>query len=253
MEHNGTWARRCPSPNCIEAAADRHATTRTYVKRSSPIAPTHIRHLFFALGILLACRLTAAATVITDTVDYNPAGVIRAAVEWPRETPMRASVGVVAPGWSAIVQQESLGEVKRVAGLGGTFSRDGVAQVDGDRVAIFQSAEPARVTYRCVAPDANIPLAGVFWFANFPIKTFDGGSIRIGDSDVALFPAKSVETRAMADAAADHVTICSADGRTTIELTFDRVVPIRVQDVTAYGDPSFQIYGDAVEIERDRL
>jgi O-glycosyl hydrolase len=207
---------------------------------------------FCALGFLLACCLAAAPTIGADAVDYDPNGIIRAAVEWPRETPMRASVGVVAPGWKSIVQQETLGEVKRVAGADGAFSRDGIAQLDGRRVAISQSAEPTCVTYRCIAPDADVSLAGVYWFANFPIKTFTGGRIRIGERDIALAPAKNIETRALGDAAADRVTIRSADGRTTIELAFDRVVSVRVQDVTAYGDPSFQIYVPIVEGDLSR-
>ena len=51
----------------------------------------------------------------------------------------------------------------------------------------------------------------------------------------------------MSDALADRVTVRSADHRKTIELTFDRPVSVRVQDASAFGDPSFQIYAPVAE------
>ena len=200
-----------------------------------------------ALAAIVASPEPACAADLIDTIDYDPAGVIRAAVQWPRETPIRANVGVVEREWKRIIPQESFSDVKRTAGAGGTFVRDGAADVDGQRIVISQSAGPTRVTYRCSAPSTDVPLTGVYWFANCPIKTFSGGSIHIGNRAIALVPAKSAETRALGDATSSRVTITSADGRTMIELTFDRPVPIRIQDVTTYGDPSFQIYVPIVE------
>lgn len=202
------------------------------------------RTVLLAFAALALCVSVVRAA---DPIDYDADGRINAVIDWPREAPLKAGTWIVGPGWQNIVRQELLSDVKYTPGAKGEFTREGHGLINGGRIDLGQSANGRQTTYRLLAPDNDVSIEGVYWLANVPIDAFKGGSAKIAGKTIALEPAKSPETRALGEATADHVTLRSADGRTTIEIAFDREVHVRVQDVSSYGEQSFQIYAAIVE------
>lgn len=194
--------------------------------------------------LLAAC---APHTQASDALVFDLTGRVRAVIDWPRESFLRGEAWIVGPGWKTIVRQDSLIDAKRSAGKDGDFTREGHTEVDGRRVDLSESVHGQTITYRTLAPDADVAVEGVYWLANVPIDEFKGGTATIGTKSIRLEPAISPDRRFLGDATVDSLALRTADGRTTIEIRFDRAVRIRAQDVTSFGDKSFQLYAAIIE------
>lgn len=197
---------------------------------------------FFCRVLVAACLCVSAPrdALAAEAFDFDAWGNIRAAVDGPRETTLRAGLWVVGKGWNPIVRQESLSDFNRTPGEAGALSIAGDAHLAGAIVRLQQTIRDTAIDYRCSTTDAA-PIEGVYWHVDLPIAAFAGGLVKIGDRDFTLTPAKSADARALFDAKADRVRFRDKDGRTMIDLTFDRAVHIRVQDISSYGEASFQL------------
>ena len=199
------------------------------------------------LLVVLTCAAPSLGAEPLSELDYDVLGQVRAVVDWPREVSLRAGLTVVGPGWNPTVPQYQLAESKRIAHDDGSFDIHGHMDIDGKRIAVEETAGTSVITYRCNASDADVPLTGIFWMANLPIDRFDGGSIRLGEANIPLRKAANPAARELAAIDSDHASIRSADGQITIDLTCDGIRKFRVQDVSSFGDPSFQVYVPLIE------
>jgi hypothetical protein len=189
----------------------------------------------WALGCLLAALAVSIASAQTAVTDRH--GAIKALRIDGEYLAVQTDVRVPLKGWGRIPHLGDARDV-RFSDEGGKRTWTGRIEVEpGKNYRFTQALEEADGTvflWLEVTAEAEVEIEGVFFWLDVPIESFSGGSCELRSGDRAAtsaeFPREQPENRHFLRASADGLNMASAGDRTRLGLSFDRAIPVTVQD-----------------------
>jgi O-glycosyl hydrolase len=196
---------------------------------------------FLAIGLSMLCTCACAAeTVVTDGK-----GGIAALYSQGEQLDVRANVRVPLKGWGKFVGLADAQEVKTTR-EGGRTSWTGRLELEpGKSYRYEETLSEAEGAVRLdikVTADADVPIEGVFLWIDVPIATFAGGLCDLGGGNAATMPVEKPEQRHFLRADSSQIAMADAAGKTSLSVTFDRPVPVIVQDTREWNGKDYSAF-----------
>jgi hypothetical protein len=195
--------------------------------------------LLTGLTVLPACS-RAGELVVTDNTG-RLTGMYAAGEAVSIET----TLNVPVKGWGRFLGLTSAKDVKVTRAEGQTKWTGRLEFEPGKSYRFEQVLSPVEGGARldlAVTAEADVETEGVYFWLSLPIETFSGGECDLGGGQTATFPVQRPAQRHFARAVTAALTATDAEARTQFALTFDRAIPVTVQDTREWQGRSYDAF-----------
>lgn len=199
------------------------------------------------LAVILALLALEGAQAEFAVIDAK--GRIRALAVAGEYLPVRVNLRVPLKGWERQPNLDDAREVK-VTRQEGKTTWLGLIEVEPGQDYRFEETleeqgPEARLSFTVTA-EADVAIEGVFLWVDVPISLFAGGTGKLaaGGATVAEaeLPREQPATRHFLRGDADALTLAAADERASLDLTFDRALPVVVQDTREWKGTDYAAF-----------
>ncbi len=196
---------------------------------------------------LAAALIASAASAQVSVTDRH--GIIRAMRLDGEYMELQANLRIPLRGWGKQPNLQDARDVQ-VTEENGKITRTGRIEVEpGKNFRFEQVLEEADGTVSlalAVTAEADVDIEGVFLWVDVPIRTFTGGQceLRSADRPVASseMPREQPENRHFLRGEADLIDMADALRQTRLELSFDRALPVIVQDTREWQGVAYSAF-----------
>jgi len=190
---------------------------------------------------MIPCLLLAALTAAPDW-SFDQAGRLAGVTAEGEAVALRGNVRLPNRGWGRQPNLDDLREGKQSTD-GNVTHWTGRIEAEPGKFARFEQtltrdAEDVQLEVSVTA-EADLDLEGVFYWLDYPIASFVGGSCEWAGGPTITLPKDKPASRHLQRADTRQLTVRSADQRITIRVGFERALNVAVQDNREYGGNTY--------------
>ena len=195
-------------------------------------------------ALLSALLLAAFPAPAADFVVTDGTGRITAMYCASETLELRTNLRIPLKGWGKQPSLLDARDVKLTREEGQTTWTGRIEVEPGKSYRFEETVSQANDSVQLdmkVTADAEVQIEGVFLWLDVPIEAFAGGACDVGGT-VATMPVEKPANRHFLRGTADSLTMADAAAKTQLALTFDRAIPITVQDTREWNGTDYSAF-----------
>ncbi|HJN18018.1 MAG TPA: hypothetical protein QGH10_21140, partial [Armatimonadota bacterium] len=206
-----------------------------------------------AFSACLVLVATVGCSADHNVAVANDKGAVSAIQNQGDYVSIRVNARIPERGWGNIVSLHDAKNVKFTRGEG-TQNWTGRIEVQPGKTVTYEQTisevDGGLVFDVSLTAEADADTEGIFFWIDAPIELLKGGTAALTDGESAPMPMERPEQRHFISGQAPGLTLTSADEATEIAMTFDRAVPVIVQDTREWNGSDYSAFmriADSVE------